>query len=618
MTLSALPNAATTVTDSIFTWTFRASTGDSWGGTLVEDSTRYVVGSTLATAHGTYTIVAADPQGTDLGALGMEEGWISVGWYRDSTGLWMVTRLGETAPAGFGGLGTEVDAAWTGTAWDGFGLGGADQANPGDLADSLFTWSFTFNSGDVLFGTLLADSVSWAPGDNFRTTHGVYRILTEVAIGQSGAQPGSEGTVHTTRYYDAAARTDFTLESGGAAPTGFGGLGTELDRAWTGTAWVLVGQGGALQADRTPDALFNWTFQMPDGDRYFGQMAGHSTAWNVGDTLVRPGGTYTITAEASLGARVAADGTVWTTGGYWDASARQQLTSYSAYVLGGAPSGYGGLGTEFDYVWDGDEWDDFGLAGTVKASVEQPARFAYYLQHATSGDLYAGFVVADAGLYTIGQQITTMRGVYTIYDRSWATSGQPEGAVWITDYLDAQSQRWFKARTWEQTGQPVTLAGLGQEYDYAWDGNEWDDFGQGGIYQLDVGPDAFYAWAFYSNSGDLYAGWLSEDFARFQVGERLQAAFGYYEIYAKWDHPNPTAIRDGTLWITDYYDSFSNRWLPTLSWGQNGRSASDWGIGAEYESAWTGTQWVRFGVGGIHEIDVLPNSANNPPDPFLL
>ncbi|MBU8537311.1 hypothetical protein [Falsiroseomonas tokyonensis] len=604
------------ITDSIFTWTFRATTGDSWGGTLVEDSTRYVVGSTLATAHGTYTIVASDPQGTDLGQFDMEEGWIAVGWYRDRTGSWMLTQLGEGSPAGLGGLGSEVDAAWNGTGWDSFGRGGADQADPGDLADSLFTWVFNADGGDALFGTLLADSVDWAPGDTLRTDHGTYRILTETPFGQDQAEAGSEGTVRTTRYWDAQAKVDFNLESGGTAATGYAGLGSELDRAWTGTAWVQVGLGGSLQADRIPDSLFDWTFQMPNGDRYFGRMVGHSTAWDVGDTVTMPGGTYTITGTASLGGQAMAHGTVWTTGGYFDASANQQLTSYSAYVLGGAPSGYGGLGSEFDYAWDGDEWDDFGRAGTVQASLEQPARFSWYFQHATSGDIYAGFAVADAGLYAIGQQIPGARGTYTIYDRSGSTSGAAEGTVWVTDYLDAQSQRWMKGRSWEQTGQPVTQAGLGQEYDYVWDGNEWDDFGQGGIYQVDVGRDGYYAWAFYSQSGDLYAGWLSEDFARFQVGDRLQGARGYYEIYAKWEHPNPTQIRDGTLWITDYYDSNSERWLPTRSWGQNGQSASEWGIGNEYEYAWTGSQWIGFGVGGIHEFDVPRGSANNPPEPF--
>jgi hypothetical protein len=606
------------VSDSIFTWTFRATSGDSWGGLLVDDTARYVVGSTLATAHGTYSIVAAEPQGMDLGALGMEEGWTSVGWYRDSRGSWMVTRLGEAAPAGLAGLGSEVDAAWNGSAWDSFGRGGTDQADPSSLANSLFSWTFTFNSGDILYGTLLADSLDWNAGDTLRTGHGLYRIVTETPFGQSPSEVELDGTVYTTRYYDSAARIDFALESGGSAPTGYAGLGSEMDRAWTGNGWARVGQGGALEADRQPDMLFDWRFELPNGDSYFGRLASHSTVWQVGDTLAAANGTYIITAAASLGGQVIANGTVWTTGGYYDGSARQLLTSYSGYVQGGAPTGYGGLGSEFDYAWDGDEWDDFGRAGTVQASVEQPARFSWYFTHGTSGDLYAGYVVADAGQYQTGQSFAGARGTYTIYEKTaWSLNAAPEGTVWVTDYRDAQSGLWMQPRAWQQ-GQATTQAGLGQEYDYVWDGREWDDFGQGGIYQVDVGRDGYYAWAFYSNSGDLYAGWLSEDFARFNIGDRLQGAHGYYEIYNKWEHPNPTNIRDGTLWITDYYDGHSDRWLPTRSWGQNGQSASEWGIGNEYEYAWTGSAWVGFGVGGIHELDVEPLAANNPPEPFVL
>ncbi|NKC32689.1 hypothetical protein [Falsiroseomonas selenitidurans] len=619
MSSTPLPQAAGSVTDSIFTWTFRATSGDSWGGTLVEDSSRYVVGSTLATAHGTYSIVAADAQPIDLGALGLEEGWIAIGWYRDATGAWLVTQRGEASAAGSAGLGSEQDWAWDGQGWDGFGLGGADQANPGALADSLFGWTFRADSGDILYGTLLADSVDWNPGDTLRTAHGTYRIDSETPFGQAQGETGLEGTVRTTRYTDGAARIDFTLESGGAAPTGQAGLGSELDRAWNGSEWVQVGQGGALQADRLPDMLMDWSFQAGNGDRYLGRLVGHDTAWSVGDTVATAGGTYTITGKASLGGQVIADGTVWTTGGYHDSSAQQWLTSYSGFVLGGAPSGYGGLGSELDYAWDGDEWDDYGRAGALLASVEQPALFAWYFQHRASGDLYVGFTVEDAGRWTTGDTLAGARGTYTIYDeKPWRLGDAPEGTVWVTDYLDGPTQTWLKPRAWANGGQWVTQAGLGQEYDYAWDGVEWDDFGQGGIYQLDLGPDGFYAWAFYSDSGDLYAGWLSEDFARFEVGDRLQGAFGYYEIYAKWDHPNPTNIRDGTLWITDYYDGNSDRWLPTRSWGQNGQSASEWGIGNEYEYAWTGTEWLGFGVGGIHEIDVPRLAANNPPEPFIL
>ena len=195
-------NSADTISDSLYTWTFTASTGDAWGGTLVEDTGRYVVGSTLTTAHGVYAIVASTPQGVDLTDFGFAEGWISVGWYRDRTGVFLVTRNGEASAAALGGLGTEVDAAWNGTAWDSFGLGGADQADPADLADSLFTWTFTADSGDIIQGTLLDDTRNWNPGDTRRTAFGTYRIDTESPYGRDLGSAGLEGSIAILSYTD--------------------------------------------------------------------------------------------------------------------------------------------------------------------------------------------------------------------------------------------------------------------------------------------------------------------------------------------------------------------------------------------------------------------------------
>ncbi|MDP3414622.1 VCBS repeat-containing protein [Falsiroseomonas sp.] len=528
MTNSALPNASAAVTDSIFTWTFRATSGDSWGGLLVEDSTRYVVGSTLGTAHGSYTIVAAAPQGTDLSAFGMDEGWISVGWYRDSTGVWMLTRLGESTAAGFGGLGSEVDAAWTGSGWDSFGRGGADQADVDNLADSLFTWSFTADSGDLVFGTLLGKGSQWAPGDTLRTAHGVYQILTKAPLGQDQAQVGVAGTVHTTRYYDGAARADFVLESGGAGPTGYGGLGSELDRAWTGSAWVLVGQGGALQADRIPDVVLGWTFAARNGDTYSGLLIGHSTAWDVGDQLAMPRGTYTITSETALAGQLHADATVWTTGGYFDHSASRLLPSYSSQVLNGAPSGYAGLGSEYDYAWNGRVWDDFGRAGTVLASVEPSAIFRWRFD-ARNGDYYTGRVVQSLDTYDAGDIITTPYGAYTIEAEDPWSGPQSFGTVWTYSYFDASANEVMPTYYWTTLGgAPSGGNGLGSEYDYAWDGRAFSEFGLGGAklaneilshdftwrFDGDKAPPGFGPKALVYNNfgaGDSAGGWSSDD-----------------------------------------------------------------------------------------------------------
>ncbi|WP_372616785.1 FG-GAP repeat domain-containing protein [Falsiroseomonas sp.] len=233
--------------DSIFTWVFQASTGDSWGGWLVEDSARYVAGDTIFTAHGHYLITTEEERGTDLSPLGLAEGQVRVEWYRDSTGPFLATRAGPGVPVGLAGLGSELDAAWDGAAWVNFGRGGADQV--GSPALALFTWVFEANSGDRLHGTLVAEALSYGTGDTFATPFGSYQITAKAAL-PAEANPGAAaGEIRTTRYFDATVGRDLPVESGGIGVTGTAGLGSEIDRVWNDTAWAPVGQGGGLQAD---------------------------------------------------------------------------------------------------------------------------------------------------------------------------------------------------------------------------------------------------------------------------------------------------------------------------------------------------------------------------------
>ncbi|HEV7265842.1 MAG TPA: VCBS repeat-containing protein [Falsiroseomonas sp.] len=213
----------------------------------MEDSARYAAGETILTLHGRYLITAEEERNTDLSPLDLNEGEVRVEWYRDSAGPFLVTRAGPGTAVGLAGLGSELDAAWTGAAWVNFGRGGADQVAAPALA--RFTWVFEANSGDQLHGTLIADSLAYGPGDSIGTAYGTYRITTEAMITVGDPAEHQAGQVHTTRYVDATVGRDLALESDGATRTGTGGFGSELDRAWSGTNWVSVGQGGALQAD---------------------------------------------------------------------------------------------------------------------------------------------------------------------------------------------------------------------------------------------------------------------------------------------------------------------------------------------------------------------------------
>ncbi len=583
------------VTDSIFTWTFTANSGDSWGGTLVDDSTRYVVGSILNTAAGRYTIVAAAPQGVDLSAFGMNEGWIAVSWYRDASGVFMVTRNGAGTASGTAGLGSEVDAAWNGTAWDSFGLGGSDQADPGDLADSLFTWTFMADSGDIMQGTLLDDTRNWNPGDTRRTAFGTYRIDTETPYGRDLGSAGVEGTITIVSYTDFYADIQFTLETGASGPAGYGGFGSEWDRAWNGTAWVPVGQGGALQADRQPDRVFAWRFTADNGDQWVGTTVGHSTAYSIGDTIETDHGQYLILRQVEYVGPVQSQGLVWVFG-YYDASADSWLGSYKFNVTGQA-SGTRGLGSEVDTAWDGDEWDDFGQGGALLASVERSLAFAWRFT-ANNGDQYVGTTIADETAYAIGDTIAGAAGHYRIL-RQAAYDGPAtdQGLTWLYGYYDSSADTWLATYNLNVLGTVSGRSGLGSERDQVWDGDEWDSFGGGGAQLANIDRLKAFAWRFTASNGDQYVGTTIADYDAYAVGNTIPTAQGQYTILREAVFEAPGSSR-GLTWLYGYYDSSVDTWLATYNLNVLGTASGTAGLGSERDQVWDGDEWDQIGLGG--------------------
>ncbi len=107
---------------------------------------------------------------------------------------------------------------------------------------------------------------------------------------------------------------------------------------------------------------------------------------------------------------------------------------------------------------------------------------------AGTGDQYAGFLYDDTGAYAPGQVLPTAYGYYQIgaalpygYDLG-PVSGVDEGTVYVTSYFDAV-QGPLQTGNYPYYGAPSSLSGLGDEYDYAWNGAFWDDFGLGGAAQ---------------------------------------------------------------------------------------------------------------------------------------
>lgn len=119
----------------------------------------------------------------------------------------------------------------------------------------------------------------------------------------------------------------------------------------------------------------------------------------------------------------------------------------------------------------------------------------YFLSDA--GDEYGGSAVADTGRYYPGWTFDTGLGLYVVYEEfaygfDLTPSGYEDGDVFTTYYLD---QILGQLQTWSNGAFPTGTLGLGSEYDYAYTGvgtfSGYDDFGAGGLYEVDVSTPLF-------------------------------------------------------------------------------------------------------------------------------
>jgi hypothetical protein len=605
---SPIANAATGsgLADSIFTFTFTATSGDAWGGWFVADSAAYAAGFTLATAFGLYSVSAETETGSDLSAQGLEDGAVFIEWYRDAGGAFLPTRNGPGTPSGTAGLGTEADASWTGTAWDSFGAGGADQADLVTLpADSLFTWRFTARSGDRWTGTLFEMGSAYAVGDVVETAAGTYRILAERTLA-AGEEAAPRGTVRLTGgYLDAGSNATLAVQDAGQpVDAGTGGLGSETGAAWDGEGWVPFGAGGTLQVDADRDSSYYWTFWHPfTGDGYGGWLIEDSGRYAVGQVIPFNGGEYRIWSEREIGGHSGfANGTIWMTY-YYDAPTGIWLTPQT-FANGGNALATRGLGLEEDLVWEGDGLDWFGRGETWWVTVEQDSIYRWSVWNPETNDSYYGRLIADARAYAPGD-VVTVNGVRYRIDGEQVIDGrhaEPAGTVWIDGYWDGRTGWWLWPSSLE-TGAPVTRGGLGTEESFVWDGDGWDWFGRGQTWWVDVEGDSLYRWSFWSPAtNDAYAGRLIADQAAYRPGDVIRTALGLYRIEAEQELGRRADQPTGTIWVDVYYDGVVG-WLFNES-RDTGAPAGRGGLGSEADRAWDGNNWDWFGGGDTRGVIV--------------
>ncbi|WP_188898739.1 hypothetical protein [Caldovatus sediminis] len=97
-----------------------------------------------------------------------------------------------------------------------------------------------------------------------------------------------------------------------------------------------------------------------------------STLYMAGDWFHDVGGYYYVAKETAYRHDISdyfgiafEDGSVYI-GWYYEAATARFLSTYSG---GNYAAGALGLGSEYDFAWDGLRWDDFGLGGQYQATL---------------------------------------------------------------------------------------------------------------------------------------------------------------------------------------------------------------------------------------------------------
>jgi hypothetical protein len=604
------PAAAAGGLNAIHTFVFDADSGDTWGGWFIGIAGAFVAGTRLQTPHGAYTVLAQTTEGFDVSLLGLQAGQVFVEWYRDGAGaVFLPTRLGPSVPAGTTGLGSELDTAWNGLAWDDFGFGGLLQAEAAAATRSAFTWRFTAQGGDRWEGVVYAASNALVPGVSVATPHGSYMVLGARSL-DADEEAIVAGTVRLTgSYFDAGSGSTLAVRDAGLeVDAGVSGLGSEIGAAWDGRRWVAFGEGGRSQANLTRDSSYSWHFHDPArNDWYSGWVIAETGTYAVGSVIPHPSGFYAITGESQFGRPSGhADGATWISG-FYDGGSGQWLPTESWSAGAPRPLVTRGLGNEWDRAWDGDGWDAFSAQSTAGVVVERDSSYSWHFHDPVRNDWYAGWIIEPTGTYAVGSVIPHPNGSYVITGESQfgRASGHAAGTTWINGFYDGGSGQWLPTESWSAGApRPLVTRGLGNEWDRAWDGDGWDAFSAQSTAGVVVESDSLFLWYFVaSGTGDMWNGRLSADSSAYDAGAWFNTAFGTYVIYEERRLGRDSGIADGTVWMQSYFDAQSARWV-SAHFGAAEQAATTAGLGSEVDWIEDRGRWYPVGGGGWFQVDL--------------
>jgi hypothetical protein len=248
------------------------------------------------------------------------------------------------------------------------------------------------------------------------------------------------------------------------------------------------------------------------GDWYEGYVVGDKGVYTQGQVVPGDHGSYQITKIDNYDTdQYVAKGADWKAGNVYVTNYHDVATNkdykpyhYEHYEAGDKKqqSGYGGLGSEQDYVkHEGttdaygvkapDEYYNFGSSGNYSYGGSKPDSKYSYTYREDNGSWHKGWVVDDSDRYAPGDTWKSPYGTYTIDKEEavpYTTAWHPEpkdhsydnGYVHVTDYYKADTGKTYSgAEVWNTAqgdGYASSYHGLGHETDYVQEAGQWKEY----------------------------------------------------------------------------------------------------------------------------------------------
>jgi hypothetical protein len=450
-----------------------SKTGDYYSG-YVYDSTgtyhpgyTYTGGTDQVGGHWTYSITSIG-YATNSGTSGYV---YDFGYYDADLGGYSTVYGYNGQASGTNYLGSDYDYIYSVGGYQEFG--GAYYVVPD--VNSFYFKATESKTGDVYYGYVYDSTGTYYLG--YTTTGGVDqaggRWTYTITSNALSAASGISGSVYDYAYYDADLATWSTPKYFDAGFTsGSSYLGSDSDYVNAFGSDYQFGQSYYVVPESSK--LFNFVaHESKTGDSYYGWVYDNTNTYYVGYTYSpsatdQAGGkwTYSIYGGGYGGYSPSLSGYVYDSY-YYDADYGGS-TPY--YYSNGNSSGYGGLGSDYDYAYD---LGSYYLFGYGYNTVPENSKLFYFIaQESATGDYYYGLVYDNTGTYysgyTYSPSATDQAGgkwTYSIYSSSSSSySPSLSGYVYDTSYYDTDLGSF--STEYGYNGSPSGTTGLGSDYDY--------------------------------------------------------------------------------------------------------------------------------------------------------